>query len=191
VVLADEPPVPLRRITPRGETSQGESAGRSRLPSAGSVLSALAVVVLAIFGAARLWKAHGPKLASPVPSGAAEVLGRCRIEARQSLYLVRLGSRVLVLGSSNGELSALSEVTEPAEVDLIVAQCRSEGSGPSPFSRLFEARQRAERPAEEPPTVERVSAEPPASRWFRSSPEQRLAERVRGRAADEETGRVA
>jgi flagellar biogenesis protein FliO len=190
VELADEPAAPLRKITPRGGISAAEGAGKSRLPSAGSVLSALAVVVLLIFGAARMWKSHGPRLANAVPGEAAEVLGRCRIEARQSLYLVRLGSRVLVLGSSNGELSALSEVTDPSEVDLIVGQCRSSGGGASsPFTRLFEARQRAER-SEESAAIQK-EPEPAAGRRFRGSPEQRLAERVRGRAAGEEAGRVA
>lgn len=186
VISEDPPPAPLRRLTPRGETSPVESSGHSRMPSAGSALSALAVVVLLIFGAARLWKTHGPKLPTAAPREAIEVLGRCRIESRQSVYLVRLGSRVLVLGSSGGELSALSEVTDAVEVDLITAQCRDGAGSSSPFSRLFEARRKAEEDVAGVPAREQRPV-----RWFRTPAEQRLAERVHGRAADEEAGRVA
>lgn len=189
VISEAAPPAALRRLTPRGETSQADSSGRSRMPSSGSALAALAVVVLLFFGAARLWKTHGPKLPTPAPREAIEVLGRCRIESRQSVYLVRLGSRVLVLGSSGGELSALSDITDPVEVDLITAQCRDGSGGSSPFSRLFEARRKAE--AEVDGGLGAAARGQRPVRWFRSPAEQRLAERVRGRAIDEEASRVA
>jgi len=193
VVLSEVlPPAPLRRLTPRGETPAGDSVKRSGPVSTGSVLSALAVVVLLILGGARLWKKHGPKPQAVAPREAIEVLGRCRIESRQTVYLVRLGSRVLVLGSSGGELSTLSEVTDAVEVDLITAQCRDGAGSASPFSRLFEARRKVEAasagdldPASEPPP------EPRSARWPRTPAEERLAARVRGRAPDGEASRVA
>jgi flagellar biogenesis protein FliO len=177
---------PTRRLTPKGETAADDGTKRSRLPSAGSVLSALALVTLAIFAIARLWKIHGPKLPVGVPREAAEVLGRCRIEAKQSLYLVLLGSRVLVLGSANGELSMLTEITDATEVDLISAQCQTGGGTASPFSRLFAARQagEAERTAEPTPT-------PFASRPTFGTAERRLAERFRGHVSEQEAGRAA
>lgn len=192
VVLSEaQPPAPLRRLTPRGDVAVGESAKRSGPVSTGSVLSALAVIVLVILGGARLWKSHGPRLANAAPREAVEVLGRCRIEARQSVYLVRLGSRVLVLGSSGGELSTLSEVTDPVEVDLIIARCRDGAGSASPFSRLFDAR-RQEDVASEDSTR---AAGPPeggrATRWPRTPAEERLAARVRGRSSDGEPSRVA
>ncbi|MBA3313078.1 MAG: flagellar biosynthetic protein FliO [Planctomycetaceae bacterium] len=178
-----------RRITPRGETSSSDASSRPGLPSAGSVLSALALVMLAIFAAARLWKIHGPKLPSGVPREAAEVLGRCRIEAKQSLYLVRLGSRILVLGSGNGELTTLSEITDTTEVDLITAQCRSGSGAASPFSRLFEARQASQ--AESTPITIEAEPSPFTVRPTLGSAERRLAERFRGHASDKEPGHVA
>lgn len=182
-----------QRITPRGETSATETIGRSNLPSAGSSLSALAVVVLLIFAAARLWKAHGPKLPGAVPQDAAEVLGRCRIEPRQSLYLIRLGSRILVVGSSGGELSALSEITDPVEVDLITGRCRANDSPSSPFSRLFAARQAGETADMQQPSAFPAAplTGPDSGSSSRRSPEQQLAERFRRRGPVEETGRVA
>lgn len=193
VVLSGEPaPAPLRRLTPRGESPAITESGRSGLPSAGSALSALAVVVLIGLGGARLWKTHGPKPTAAAPREAIEVLGRCRIEPRQSVYLVRLGSRILVLGSGGGELSTLSEVTDAVEVDLITAQCRDGRAGASPFTRLFEARRKAEDdPAEDVANQASSISDPPPSRWFRTSAEQRLADRVRGRATEEGASRVA
>jgi flagellar biogenesis protein FliO len=195
--LTDVPPVTVddsdrnritRRITPRGETSDDDGSERSRLPNAGSVLSALALVTLAIFAVARLWKLHGPKLAVGAPPSAAQVLGRCRIDSKQSLFLVRIGSRILVLGSANGELTMLSEITAAAEVDLISAQCQSGGGAASPFSHLFAARQVAEadaaRSPDAPPT-------PFAARPTFGTAERRLAERFRGQSSEQESGRAA
>jgi flagellar biogenesis protein FliO len=177
-----------RRITPRGETADSDGTKQSRLPSVGSVLSALALVTLAIFAVARLWKLHGPRLAVGVPQEAAQVLGRCRIESKQSLYLVRLGSRILVLGSANGELTMLSEITDTTEVDLISAQCQSGGSATSPFSRLFAARQIAEA---DTPRIPEASPAPFAARPTFGTAERRLAERFRSHASEQESGRVA
>ncbi len=191
ILPEDRPPAPLRRLTQPGEAAKASAPGRPKLPSAGAVFSALAVVTLAAFGIARLWKAHGPKLPAAAPREAIEVLGRCRIESRQSVYLVRLGSRVLVLGSSGGSLTTLSEVTEALEVDLITAQCRHGVGNSSPFSRLFESRQKAENSSPVSDDDARSRQESPPARSLRTPAEQRLADRVRGRAADEETSRVA
>lgn len=197
VSLTDVPPVAVddfdrdritRRITPRGETSDNDGSKRSGLPTAGSVLSALALVTLAIFAVARLWKLHGPKLAVGAPQAAAEVLGRCRIESKQSLYLVRLGSRILVLGSANGELTMLSEITDAAEVDLISAQCQSGGGAASPFSRLFAARQVAETDAARTPAAPSTAF---TARPTFGTAERRLAERFRGQISEQEPGRAA
>ena len=178
----------LRPITPRGDSSAADRSGDSILPSPGSVLAALAFVLLLFVAASRLWKAHGPKLPGGLPREAVEVLGRCRIETRQSLYLVRLGSRILVIGSASGELRTLSEITEPTEVDLLCGQCRAQ-TGPSPFSRLFEARRMNE--AGGHGKTNAAAVEPPPMRAAWTPAEQRLAERFRTRPAGEEAGYAA
>jgi hypothetical protein len=73
---------------------------------------------------ARLWKKHGPLSRAGLPAEAVEVLGRRMLDPRQSIYLVRLGSRILVLGATPSGLSTLSEVTDPLEVDLLAGSCR-------------------------------------------------------------------
>src|SRR5688572_6552257 len=74
----------FRRITPRGDADAHVSRRGDALPSYGSILAALAVVVLAVLAAARYWKSYGPKLPGVTPLQAVEILGRCRIEPRQS-----------------------------------------------------------------------------------------------------------
>ncbi len=177
---------PLRRLTPRVAGSEAETA-RPSVPSAGGVLSALALVAVLFAGAAKVWKKHGPTLPGALPREAAEVLGRCRIEPRQSLYLVRLGSRILVVGSSGGSLSPVAEITDPVEVDLIAGRCRTAGEA-SAFSRLFAAKAARDdavvsQEEESVPAAPVENPTPFAPR--RVSPEQRLAERLRGRSAEE------
>ena len=181
---------PLRRLTPRTETGAGETA-RPGGPSAG-VLSAVALVALLVVGAAKLWKKHGPATPGALPREAAEVLGRCRIEPRQSLYLVRLGSRILVVGSSGGSLSPLAEITDPVEVDLIAGHCRAGGDVPS-FSRLFASKAAREDVGNvasgehdaEPIPAQSVFSTPSPRPSRRVSPEQRLADRLHGRPSEE------
>lgn len=183
----------LRRLTPRGETSVDDTDRRSRLPSTGSAIASLAIVLIVVLAALRLWKSVGPTVSNNVAGSAAEVLGRCRIEQRQSLYLVRIGSRILVLGSGGGELTTLSEISDPAEVDLVAGMCRSQGGTASPFARMFEARRAVESPAVEQEGAD-TSPFSIGTRPFRSatpSPEERLAHRLKARPADREADRVA
>jgi flagellar biogenesis protein FliO len=179
----------FRRITPRGDAAAQVSERGNALPSNGSVLAALAVVVLAVFAAARCWKSYGPKLPGAAPLQAVEILGRCRIEPRQSLYIVRLGSRILVIGSSGGELTTLSEITEPVEADLIIAQCKGGVGSSTPFSRLFAARQSGLDSAAADPSG--MPAWPAATeRANAGTPEQMLLERFRRPTQLEERGHV-
>jgi flagellar biogenesis protein FliO len=116
-----------RAITPRS-SSDGRTAtvpGHPRSAGSwwGSLASLTAVVVMILLGA-KLWKKHGPLAGAGLPTEAVEVLGRRVIDPRQSLYLVRLGSRILVLGSTPAGLTTLAEITERVEVDLLAGFCR-------------------------------------------------------------------
>lgn len=117
---------PARAITPRaGEADAAapdavRGAGKSWWGSLASLAAVLGMIVLG----ARLWKKHGPPGRTILPAEALEVLGRRVLDPRQSIYLVRLGSRILVLGATPAGLSTLSEITDPVEVDLLAGQCR-------------------------------------------------------------------
>ena len=202
---------PLRRITPQGTAGETDAGGRG-VPSIGSMVYGLAIVLFAIFVAARLWKTHGSHPPATVADGSMQVLGRCRIEPRQSLYLVQVGARVLVVGSSSGNLAPIAEIADPVEVDLIVGASKTQ-SGTSPFGRLFTGRSPDAAPENAVNTAGNISANaagarvssfaasfgaavadavpPRAPASQRPSPEQRLADRLRSRSVSEEADHAA
>lgn len=120
-------PIPLRRADSNTELDEQQS---SNGPSFGTVLIALSFVVLLAFGVAKLFGKHAPHLpgreVSPV-----DVLHRQAIDPKNSICIVRVGSRLLVLGSSAAGLTTLSELAEPAEVEALTIELRAANEGSS------------------------------------------------------------
>ena len=112
-------------------TSQGLELSR--------VGAALAIVIALILGLR--W--GGKKLFGPTVMGhstrAVQVLARSPVSARQSILLVRVGRRVLVVGDSGAQMNRLTEITDPDEVASLVGQLRDEQPGYSAgaFGKLF------------------------------------------------------
>jgi hypothetical protein len=72
------------------------------------------------------------------PPAAIDVLASRRLDGHSTLHLVRIGRRVLAIGSSPTSLRTLAVVEDPEEIALLVEPCRGEtpagGSrGWSPF----------------------------------------------------------
>ena len=113
---------------------EGKPAGEQ--PRKGSGLSVgwtlassgfwLGVVMLAICGVLWVIKRVVPGATSSFKSPAAEVLGRTLLDSRKCLYVVKIGRRIVLVGSSPERLSPLAEVTDPAEVGEIVALAAGE-----------------------------------------------------------------
>lgn len=59
-------------------------------------------------------------------SCAMQVLSRSPLSPRQQLLLVRVGRRLIVVGDSAGQMTALSEITDPDEVAALVGQLQDE-----------------------------------------------------------------
>jgi flagellar biogenesis protein FliO len=59
-----------------------------------------------------------------LPAEALEVLGRAPLAGRQQVHLVRLGSKLVLVSVSPTGTETLSEVTEPDEVQRLIAICR-------------------------------------------------------------------
>lgn len=99
----------------------------------------LAVIIVAVLAIARIWKKHGPLSSTALPPEAVELLGRKMIDQRNIIHLVRIGSRIVVVGASPQGLSTLAEIDDPIEVDLLAGLClRRNGDGKSPsFRTLF------------------------------------------------------
>lgn len=109
-------PVPL---TDRNQNANARGSG-----SWWVTVGSLGLIVALILVTAGVWKKHAPALQGGLPSEALEILGKRHIDHRQTVYLVRLGSRILALGSSQGALRTLAEFDAPAEVDFLAGACR-------------------------------------------------------------------
>jgi flagellar protein FliO/FliZ len=69
-----------------------------------TLLAVLAIALLVLLGARRLGVG--------APQGPLELVGRLPLDARRVIYLVRIGSQVLVVGASEAGLSKLGELSE-------------------------------------------------------------------------------
>jgi flagellar biogenesis protein FliO len=137
-----------------------------------AAVGALAVVICLILILARIFRRHAPLFAQTLPSEAVEVLGRRFIDQRQSVVLLRVGSRILVVGSSTAGLQGLGELTDAVEVDLIAGMCRGARNGNnlgSSFFGLLRGQAVPQRPASPPPILHRT--EPRRTDPHRSEPQ--------------------
>lgn len=142
-LAADSRPLPPR--TDSAATTKNASAGAARkTSSAGSgwwtTMGSLVAVIALIVLVAKLVRRHSPAATRALPAEAFRVLGRRSLDFRNAVHLVRLGSRLLVLGVSPEGMRTLAEITDPVEVDYLAGLCtRSEpaatGAG---FSRMLE-----------------------------------------------------
>jgi flagellar protein FliO/FliZ len=137
IALADESP-PTAAISrpdsshralapPRSKTggSTSESSGGWWM---GSVVAASA---LAVFGGVSL---ASKRFLPNRESGPLQVVGRSSLSPKHSVYLLRVGDRVLIVGTGpQGAPSTLGEVTEPAELARLVPR-RTVRPGSEPFA---------------------------------------------------------
>jgi flagellar biogenesis protein FliO len=111
------------------EEKARETASPSPSLSPWTAVCALAVVVCLILILARIFRRHAPLFSQALPTEALEVLGRRFLDQRQSIVLLRVGSRILVVGSSATGLQGIGELSDPIEVDLIAGMCRGSKNG--------------------------------------------------------------
>jgi flagellar biogenesis protein FliO len=179
------------------DLAHAKTDGKTEKPSAAysswSALGALVVVVGLILVIARLLRRHAPMFQQSLPTDALEILGRRAIDPRQSILLVRIGSRILVVGSSPNGLNPLGQIDDAVEVDVLAGLCRrgpqagilgasffkllKGDSGARPATGVRQTAPRA--PITEPPLT--ASLESPDERT--SQPEYDLLRRLRKPAA--------
>lgn len=122
---ADADGAPRRITRPSGPLRSAKSGAR-KSPGVPywQTMAVLAGIVVVIVVGAKFLKKHGPLLTGGIPEDALEVLGKRAIDRGQTIYLVRLAGRILVIGSSTGGLQTLGEVTDPVEIDYLAGVCR-------------------------------------------------------------------
>jgi flagellar biogenesis protein FliO len=117
----------------------------------GTVASSLAIV-LGLF-AALVWfsKRFAPAGSALLPKEAVELLGRAPLTGRQTMQLIRVGNRLLLVALSASGAETLTEITDPVEVEHLAGLCRGgkSDSASASFSRVMN--QLATEPAAESP----------------------------------------
>ncbi len=120
-----------------GPSTPSPSASKSATSGALSAVGALIVVIGLILVLARLFRRHSPLFSQSLPNEVLEVLGRRYLDQRQSILLLRIGSRILVVGSSPAGLQGIGELSDPVEVDLVAGMCRPNRNGQGLGSSFF------------------------------------------------------
>jgi len=141
-VVADPPSPVVPQITPSydnkplrkadGPASQDNKPGADASDSGlyslefPRLVGATALVISLIF--LLRWVARRFFGVTPIAGGtrAVQVVSRSLIAPRQSVMLMRIGRRLLVVADNGSQLSSLSEITDPDEVAALVGQVQSE-----------------------------------------------------------------
>ncbi len=91
------------------------------------MLGSLAIVVAGYLILVWLFRLASPGKNGRLPSSVFELVGSARLNSRQSLQVVRVGSRLLMLIVSPEGAQAVGEISHPGEVESLVAECESGG----------------------------------------------------------------
>jgi len=135
-------PIPLK--PPSGRRVDGDSADASSdreshesSSSAGSILAVMTVAVVFLLGIVALLFRKSPYSVQGLPREAIDVLGRRTVDPRNSIYVVKVGGKMVLLGTSANGLTPLSEVTDPVEVAALASICSASGETASDVSGWF------------------------------------------------------
>lgn len=124
----------------RSDNPQQDSGKPAQMPSAWRTLGSLLIVLVLIVGAAyflRRFSFGGRRKAYPA---GIEVLARNSISPKQSLCLVKLGQRLLLLGLSPNHMTALQTIDDPEDIALVLGllEKQKDHSITNTFNRLFQ-----------------------------------------------------
>jgi len=121
-----------RSITPPKTETSDETSGQanSALPgrSIGTTIAALGAILLLFLGVVQVWRRYSPTVSMSLPESAWEVLGSAPIDQKYQLTIVRVGSRLIVLGKSDQALQTLSGITNGEEVAELMTMCQTNSS---------------------------------------------------------------
>lgn len=113
-----------------GQTSEKKIAEKRTIPGSSASLwttfGTLAAMIVGILIIARLAKRKTGLRSQTIPTEAMEILGRKTVDPQNGIYLVRCGSRILMLGASDNGLRTLCEINDPLEIDYLSGMCRTE-----------------------------------------------------------------
>ncbi len=147
------PPVKdSRRLAPqvRSDPAIGErsdASPRRQLPfelpkmdSLGTAATGLVLVVGLFLLCVSLMRRSGPSPTTPLPRDAVAMLGRIPLAPKQFAHLLQVGNKLVLVSISPDRTDTITEVTEPAEVDRLLALCMkgSKQSTSAEFQRMLQ-----------------------------------------------------
>jgi len=131
--VADESGAAPRRL-PRPGTGQSSSESQQSITPTSSLFTvgtSLAVVLGLFFAATWFMRRTAPRGSLAAPEEVLEVLGRVPLPGKQQLQVVRFGSKLVLLAATPDGVEAVSEITNPDEVQQMTALCRHGKTGSS------------------------------------------------------------
>ncbi len=132
-IASADTPLKLGRSTNASRSSAGNPSKASSgwMTTTGSLFLVLGIIVVAGY----LFSRHGARLPGMLPADVVQVLGKRYLDSRNSLQLIRCGSKILVVANSAQHgLTTLAEITDPHEVEQITGQCLPSTASGTPLS---------------------------------------------------------
>jgi len=127
-------PLPLRKSSGAGQPA-GASTRRTGPQGLTTVAGSLGLVLGLFLLVAWMMRRTIPAANAVLPGEVLEVLGRAALAGRQQVHLVRLGSKLVLVSVTPAGMEALSEVTDPEEVQRLTSLCRQ--AHPNSSSAVF------------------------------------------------------
>jgi flagellar biogenesis protein FliO len=131
---AESLPLPARKGSGAGQPA-GQSTRRSGPQGLSTVVGSLGLVLGLFLLVAWMMRRTIPAANVVLPGEVLEVLGRAPLAGRQQVHLVRLGSKLVLVSATPAGMEALSEVTDPEEVQRLTGLCRQ--AHPNSSSAVF------------------------------------------------------
>lgn len=124
-VKAEQAPIRTPLNSKRADSSQADNktSGSNTLKMLFSVGSSLLIVIGLFLGVTWCYRKTLNTSLGGIPKQVVSVLGRTAIAPRQQLILVRFGSKLILVSMNQGETRAISEITDPLEVDQLAGTC--------------------------------------------------------------------
>jgi flagellar biogenesis protein FliO len=111
------------------------SKPKSSWATALSMMFSLAIVLCLFFIIAWLFRRTQPNSVAKLPSEVVQVMGRTAMAPRQQVYVLRFGSKMLLVSHQPGQTQTLGEITDPEEVQRLAGLC--EANQPNSISHSF------------------------------------------------------